>query len=96
MELTPTELPPLPTNAFPKNVKLALIPTPENPWPPSTVWTNAASVTSARAVLLDKSPIANVGAMLVNKNVLTTARLVDKSVSPALVLALLKALLSLK
>ena len=86
----------VPTNVFPNFVKLALTPLPENPYPLSTAWANADSVNSAKAVLPDKLLIANAGAKLVNKNALITAKLVDKNVSDALLLVLLKALLTLK
>ena len=91
MELTLLTL-----NAFLNVVKLALIPLPENPLLPTTAWANVVSVISARAVLPDKSPIANVGAKLDNKNVSTTAKLEKPFALDALELVLLKASLLLE
>ena len=91
MELTLLTL-----NAFLNVVKLALIPLPENPLLPSTTWANVVSVISARAVLPDRSLIANVGAKLDNKNVSTTAKPAELLALDALELVPLKALLLLK
>ena len=91
MELTLLTL-----NAFLNVVKLALIPLPENPLLPTTAWANVVSVISARAVLPDRSLIANVGAKLDNKSVSTTAKLAKLLALDALELVLLKALLLLK
>ena len=87
MELTLLTL-----NAFLNVVKLALIPLPENPLLPTTAWANVVSVISARAVLPDRSLIANVGAKLDNKSVSTTAKLAKLLALDALELVLLKEL----
>ena len=84
-------LSPLPTNAFPNVVKLALIPLPENPCLPITVLVNVAFASSAKVVPLDKLLIANVGVLLDKMLVFKTVRLVELLALDALVLVLLKA-----
>ena len=83
-------------NAFLNVVKPAKIPLPENLLLLSTAWANVVFVISAKAVLPDKLPIANVGAKLDNKSVSIIAKLEKPFALDALELVLLKASLLLE